>query len=289
MKKRSIAKVLLVLLLFGIALVLMVYPYVANYLFEHQTESVVNAVEQAVQTADDEELLAEIEAARQYNEIIASGHVQLTDPFMEEQLDDDFGKYDSLLCMMDDGVMGFIEIPSIDVSLPVYHGTSEQVLEKGAGHLQGTSLPVGGESTHTVLTGHTGLSSAKLFTDLTELDEGDVFFLTVMGQKLAYEVDQIKIVLPSELDALSVVSGKDYCTLVTCTPYGVNSHRLLVRGVRTDYQEAVDNPETFQKKTVESKWMSEYKRALFISIACFAVCLVVLIMVRCLKRTGAAN
>lgn len=284
MEKRSIVRFLLVLLLFGIALALMIYPFIANYLFENQTDSIVSTVEQAALDADDEELETAIEAARQYNNAIASGHVQLTDPFIEDELETDSSEYDSLLCMTDDGVMGFIEIPSIDLSLPIYHGTSEQVLEKGAGHLQGTSLPVGGESTHTVLTGHTGLSNAKLFTDLTELEEGDVFFLTVMGKKLAYEVDQIKVVLPSELDDLSVVSGKDYCTLVTCTPYGVNTHRLLVRGIRTDYQEAIDNPDTFQKKTEESKWMAEYKRALLISMICFVICLGTMPCIRRFKK-----
>ena len=164
--------------------------------------------------------------------------------------------------------------------MPIYHGTSDSVLEKGVGHLQGTSLPVGGESTHTVLTGHTGLSNAKLFTDLTEVEEGDIFFLNVMGEKLAYKVDQIKVVLPSELNSLKVVPGEDYCTLVTCTPYGVNSHRLLVRGVRTDYKEAVESPETFESREVKSKWMDEYKKALLISIGCFCGGLIILFAVR---------
>lgn len=285
MKKRSIAKVLLVLLLFLMALVFTAYPYVANYLFEHRTDSVANTVEQIAQDVDDEKLKAAIEAVRQYNEIIAGGHVQLTDPFIvEEQLGESTDEYDSLLCMTGDGVMGFVEIPSIDVSLPIYHGTSDHVLKKGAGHLQGTSLPVGGKSTHSVLTGHTGLSNAKLFTDLTELEEGDIFFLTVMGEQLAYEVDQIKVVLPSELDDLAVVTGMDYCTLVTCTPYGINSHRLLVRGVRTDYEEAVENPEVFQEKEVESKWMAEYTKALLISFVCFLICLLLLLLIRYLRR-----
>lgn len=279
-KKRNIIKFLVVFLLLGIALILMLYPFIANYLFEHRTDSVVNAVEQAAQDIDNHEMEAAIEAARQYNEVLASGYVQLTDPFIEDELEGNSDEYDSLLCMTDDGVMGSLEIPTIDLSLPIYHGTSEQVLEKGAGHLHGTSLPVGGESTHAVLTGHTGLSNAKLFTDLTELKEGDIFFLNVMGEKLAYEVDQIKVVLPSELDDLSIETGKDYCTLVTCTPYGVNTHRLLVRGERTDYQEAVDNPATFETKTVESKWMSEYKKALIISFVCFAGCLAVVFCIR---------
>lgn len=280
MNKRGIVKVLLVLLLFGGALALTMYPFIANYLFENKTDSVVNSIEQSAQDIDDSEQKAAIEAAKKYNQTIANGHVQLKDPFDDEQLEQEAGEYNSLLNLTDDGVMGTIEIPSINVSLPIYHGTSDSVLEKGVGHLQGTSLPVGGESTHTVLTGHTGLSNAKLFTDLTEVEEGDIFFLNVMGEKLAYKVDKIKVVLPSELNSLKVVPGEDYCTLVTCTPYGVNSHRLLVRGVRTDYKEAVESPETFESREVKSKWMDEYKKALLISIGCFCGGLIILFAVR---------
>lgn len=280
MNKRGIVKGLMVFLLFGIAIALTMYPFISNWLFENKTDSVADAVEQAAQEMDNSEQQAALEAAREYNQVLANGHVKLTDPFKEDTSQEDLAEYESLLNLTDDGVMGTIEIPVIDISLPIYHGTSESVLQKGVGHLHGTSLPVGGESTHTVLTGHTGLSKAKLFTDLTEMEEGDIFFLHVMGENLAYEVDQIKVVLPSELDDLKIVPGEDYCTLVTCTPYGVNSHRLLVRGVRTDYQEAVENPETFEDKEVESKWMEEYKKALLISIGCFIGCLVVLGIVR---------
>jgi sortase A len=133
--------------------------------------------------------------------------------------------------------MGYITIPKIDVKLPIYHGTSQDVLEKGVGHLEGSSMPVGGEGTHCVLTGHTGMQNAKLFTDLTELEEGDTFYLHILGRVLAYQVDRITVVEPNELDDLKRVDGEDYCTLVTCTPYGVNSHRLLVRGKRIKYTE----------------------------------------------------
>ena len=280
MNKRGIVKGLMVFLLFGIAIALTMYPFISNWLFENKTDSVADAVEQAAQEMDNSEQQAALEAAREYNQVLANGHVKLTDPFKEDTSQEDLAEYESLLNLTDDGVMGTIEIPVIDISLPIYHGTSESVLQKGVGHLHGTSLPVGGESTHTVLTGHTGLSKAKLFTDLTEMEEGDIFFLHVMGENLAYEVDQIKVVLPSELDDLKIVPGEDYCTLVTCTPYGVNSHRLLVRGVRTDYQEAVENPETFEDKEVTSKWMEEYKKAVIISISCFVAILSVIGIVR---------
>lgn len=273
MKKRDIGKKLLVFLLFGIALMLMMYPFIANYLFEHKTDSVVDSVQQTAEKLDDSEQKAEIEKAMRYNESLVNGHVVLTDPFKEEKTEEDTAEYESLLNLTNDGVMGTVEIPLINVSLPIYHGTSDAILKKGAGHLQGTSLPVGGASTHTVITGHTGLSNAKLFTDLTELDKGDIFFLEVMGEKLAYQVDQIKVVLPTEMDDLKIVPGEDYCTLLTCTPYGVNTHRLLVRGKRTDYQEAVDAAKSEKPKKAESKWMSEYKRALAISVAFFVASL----------------
>ena len=286
MRKRNSIKYLVVFLLFLMAICLLVYPYIANYVFEHRADSVIDAVEKSTDAIPDEEKEAAIQEAREYNAYIANGTVKLTDPFTADQSYDGVDEYESLLRSSDDGVMGYVEIPVIDVSLPIYHGTSEEVLQKGVGHLQGTSLPVGGESTHTVLTGHTGLSHAKLFTDLTEVKEGDIFFLYVMGGKLAYQVDQIEVVLPSELDNLYVEQGKDLCTLVTCTPYGVNSHRLLVRGVRTDYQEAVDNPDTYQSEDVESKWMAEYKRALLISIGCFAGGLVIATIILCIRARG---
>ena len=149
-RKKGIIKILLVFLLLGIALGLMVYPFIANYIFENRADSIVSVLEQSAQDTDNTEWKTAIEQAEEYNHVLASGHIQLKDPFIEEKPGETAGDYASLLCMTDDGVMGFIEIPSIDLSLPIYHGTSEQVLEMGAGHLQGTSLPVGGESTHTV-------------------------------------------------------------------------------------------------------------------------------------------
>lgn len=204
----------------------------------------------------------------------------LKDPFVEEKLDEDAKEYNSLLNMADGGVMGFIKIPCIDVSLPIYHGTSAEILELGAGHLQGTSLPIGGESTHSVITGHTGLSSAKLFTDLTELEEGDMFFLHVMGEKLAYKVDQISVILPEEMDKLTIENGKDYCTLVTCTPYGVNTHRLLVRGERTEYTEDKEEEAGTEVKKTQSKWMEEYTKSIIISSSVLAVMLIALLIWR---------
>lgn len=280
MKRGGIVRALQVSLLFELAFALMTYPFISNYLFENRADSIVNTVEQAVQESGEAERKQKIEEAKDYNRVIAGGNIQLKDPFIEEQVKEEAGEYPSLLSMTDEGVMGSVEIPLIRLSLPIFHGTSEEVLKRGAGHLQGTSLPIGGESTHAVLTGHTGLSSAKLFTDLTELEEDDYFFLNMLGEKLAYRIDQIKVVRPNEWNDLRVESGKDYCTLVTCTPYGINTHRLLVRGVRTEDRRMADQPKNFQEREIESKWMAEYKFALLISVACFAAGFVIFIIIR---------
>lgn len=287
MKKRGITKILLMFLVFLASSALILYPFIANYVFEHRTDSIVQAVEEEADEIDDSVRKAELERAGQYNEMIASGHIRLQDPFVEQE---DYSEtYGSLLCMNEDGVMGFIRIPSIEVSLPIYHGTAEHTLEAGAGHLEGSSLPVGGSSTHSVITGHTGLSSAKMFTDLIELHEGDIFILNIYGEKLIYEVDQIKTVLPYELGELTITPGQDYCTLVTCTPYGVNTHRLLVRGVRTTELKATEQGEVFKAKAVESRWMQEYKRDVLISFGLFILGMIILVITRFALRTKGGN
>lgn len=207
--------------------------------------------------------------ARAYNETISNGFIQLQDPFNAKIPTTDLSNYSNLLSINDDGVMGLVNIPSIHVQLPIYHGTTEQVLEKGIGHLEGTSLPIGGVGTHTVLTGHSGLSNAKLFTDLNQLQEGDYFFLDVWGDTLAYQVDQIRVVLPSDLDLLQITPGKDYCTLLTCTPYGVNTHRLLVRGIRTEIPKKEQPVIMKQTHHEPSRWLVEYKSALLIGLGLF--------------------
>lgn len=287
MKKRGITKILLMFLVFLASSALILYPFIANYVFEHRTDSIVQAVEEEADEIDDSVRKAELERAGQYNEMIASGHIRLQDPFVEQE---DYSEtYGSLLCMNEDGVMGFIRIPSIEVSLPIYHGTAEHTLEAGAGHLEGSSLPIGGFSTHSVITGHTGLSSAKMFTDLIELQEGDIFILNIYGEKLIYEVDQIKTVLPYELGELTITPGQDYCTLVTCTPYGVNTHRLLVRGVRTTELKATEQGEVFKAKAVESRWMQEYKRDVLISFGLFILGMIILVITRFALRTKGGN
>lgn len=220
--------VILFVLVFAVGLTLLLYPTVSDYWnAHHQTQAITTYAEEvaALSESEQEKLL---NAAREYNQKIYENgtHWTLNDEELEE--------YNSLLNMSTDGIMGYVNIPKIGVTLPIYHGTAETVLQKGAGHLKGSTLPVGGENTHAVLSSHRGLVSARLFTDLDLLQKGDTFTVTVLSETMTYEVDQILTVLPTELDKLAIEEGQDYCTLVTCTPYGVNTHRLLVRGHRVE-------------------------------------------------------
>ena len=258
--KRLIAILLgTVVLLAGVALVC--YPFISNYLMEQNQSSEITGQQAVAKSTGADKIEKALKEAEQYNKNLL-GDVVLTDPFDPSYQNKENSEYNNLLNLNNDSIMGSVEIPKINVSLPIFHGTSTETLEKGVGHLQNTSLPIGGKSTHSVLTGHTGLSTARLFTDLEQLKEGDLFFISVLNRKLAYKVDQIKVVLPSETKDLRVVRGKDYVTLVTCTPYGLNTHRLLVRGVRTDYKEA--EKEAQQIEPVESTWMQQYKQGLII-------------------------
>ena len=225
-KGNSITFILILVLLAGLSLLL--YPSVSDYWNSfHQTQAIASYAEN-VATLDQARYDALWEEAKAYNaSLLGRSNAYLLSEAQRAQ-------YEELLDVSGLGVMGYIEIPSIGCSLPVYHGTEESVLQIAVGHLDWTSLPVGGASTHCVLSGHRGLPSAKLFTNLDKLVEGDVFMLRVLDEVLTYEVDQILIVEPQEVAALQIVEGKDYCTLVTCTPYGVNTHRLLVRGHRIE-------------------------------------------------------
>ena len=232
MKKHLSTIALILVLLAGVSLLL--YPTVSDYWNARHASKAVANYTQNVQALDQDaydELLA---AAEDYNRSLLTRENGF---FLTEEQQ---AQYESLLDISGTGIMGYIEIPSINVSLPIYHGTSDSVLQIAVGHLDWTSLPVGGESTHCVLSGHRGLPSAKLFTNLDQIVEGDTFIIRVLDEVLTYEVDRILIVEPEDVIALQIESGKDLCTLVTCTPYGINSHRLLVRGhrVETEQEEA---------------------------------------------------
>ena len=211
---------------FLVGLGLLLYPTVSNWWnSRRQSQAIVEYTEQT--SAMDEAHVAELlEAARQYNAGLAADEGRFT------PTPADTTEYEHLLDVSDTGIMGYLEIPKLDVSTPIYHGTDASVLQSGAGHLEGSSLPVGGKGTHTVLSGHRGLPSSKLFTDLDDLEQGDVFMIHVLDRTLTYQVDQIVTVDPYDMDDLAIDPNQDYCTLVTCTPYGINTQRLLVRGHR---------------------------------------------------------
>ena len=211
---------------FLVGLGLLLYPTVSNWWnSRRQSQAIVEYTEQT--SAMDEAHVAELlEAARQYNAGLAADEGRFT------PTPADTTEYENLLDVSDTGIMGYLEIPKLDVSTPIYHGTDASVLQSGAGHLEGSSLPVGGKGTHTVLSGHRGLPSSKLFTDLDDMEQGDVFMIHVLDRTLTYQVDQIVTVDPYDMDDLAIDPDQDYCTLVTCTPYGINTQRLLVRGHR---------------------------------------------------------
>lgn len=215
------------------------YPSISNYFAEKNHVEAIRNYDKIVVGIGEDSIKEEKEKAQTYNENLSGDPVH--DPFV-------FGSgyalpenYKEVLNLSEDGIMGYIQIPKISVDLPIYHGTSEEVLEKGVGHIQNTSVPIGGNSTHSVLTGHTGLPNAELFTRLDELVEGDIFYIHVLNEILTYKVYEIKVVLPDNIDELRITSGEDFVTLVTCTPYGVNSHRLLVKAERVEYEDYTEN------------------------------------------------
>ena len=230
--KRILANILIALI-FLAGLSVLLYPSVSDYVNSLHASRAVASYDKAVENLAEEDYTQEWEMARAYNTYLTQYSGLGSAAVAEGKREDD--PYESLLNVGGDGIMGVINIPAIDIRLPIYHGTSEGVLQVAIGHYEGSSLPTGGESTHAILTGHRGLPSAKLFTDLDRLEVGDVFYIKVLGEILEYQIDQIETVLPHELDSLSITPGEDYVTLVTCTPYGVNSHRLLIRGTRIEY------------------------------------------------------
>lgn len=256
------------LIFIAVGLCLLGYPWISEYLFKNRVDSIIKTYEAEAGETSEEDVKAMLEKAELYNSQLSQAQVVLTDPFTETQTADEELDYDSVLSLNTAGLMGMIEIPNISVYLPIYHGTSSEVLEQGIGHLKGSSFPVGGKSTHAVLSGHTGLNSAKLFTDLTELAEGDLFFIHILNNTLAYKVCDSSIVLPEDTSKLLIRDQEDLITLVTCTPYGVNSHRLLVTGKRTDYVEkAYEEIVEKGSKATDSLWMKSYRKAVMIGLA----------------------
>lgn len=229
------------------------------------------------------------ELANAYNKSLVPG-VQAESGYSQESLTAASEEYGSLLNPVGNSIMGYVEVPTLNITLPIYHGTEDSTLEIGAGHLLGSSLPVGGDSTHAIITGHSGMASQKMFSDLDQLKEGDVFYVDVLGERLAYKVDQIKTVLPHDTTYLEILPGKDLCTLVTCTPFGVNTHRLLVRGSRIPYTEAVAQAEEMQQtEPAESTWEQEYMKGIEIGVVVVSLILIVVLLVQFFGRNHNAG
>lgn len=255
------------------------YPLIASINNEHTQSLVQTDYEEKLQQLDTSEIDAALAAAREYNKTIST--VQIEDV---DKIKADLPPYEDLLNLANNGIMGYIEIPTINIDLPIYHGTTGAAMEKGAGHMEGTSLPVGGIGTHAVISAHSGMASAKLFTDLDKLKLGDMFFITVCNQKLAYEVDNIAVVEPTDIDLIRIDTQQDYVTLLTCTPYGVNTHRLLVRGHRVEMAEEAIAEVEEKAKPEGSTWIEKYEQGILIGIAIFLGLLLIALLVYFIKR-----
>ncbi|MBM6920079.1 class C sortase [Phocea massiliensis] len=272
-------RVLVILLGLGI----LIYPSLSQYLAEKNGSQATASYDETIRQMEDEQIAQLLAQAQEYNQQLAGmtgGGAPLTDENGEPITLD---SYWDLLDIDGNGMMGYISIPRLNTTIPIYHGTKENVLQVGVGHLQNTSLPVGGASTHAAVSGHRGLPTYSLFTDLDRMKIGDQFFIKVLNQTMCYTVDQILTVLPDEMDALAITPGQDYVTLITCTPYGINSHRLLVRGVRSAY-----NPEEIENTLLqnESFWERlpmQYRHMLLGAMIVVGVLLLRLIIIRILR------
>lgn len=280
--KRTMLICLAILLVLA-ACVIAAYPAFSNYINEKYASEIRTDYEKELEEIDAPSFQAFWDEARAYNDSLSP--IQ----FEKESLQAADEEYRSVLDPSGSGIMGYIVIPKIKVNLPIYHGFDESILQEGIGHLTGSSLPIGGNSTHTVLTGHSGVAEKKLFSDLDQLQQGDVFYIKVLDATLAYEVKAMTVVLPEETDLLKISKDEDLCTLVTCTPFGVNTHRLLVRGTRIPYQEAeqiIVEQQTNTNEPAKSTWRDQYIFGLLLGAGIIGIALVafVCIMIRRKKR-----
>lgn len=269
---------ILAVIVFLAAMGFTAYPIISSKVNEKYASEIQTTYEAVLQEADNSDLIEAKEKAIAYNESITPG-ASVEDAYSQEALFTATRDYDSLLNIAGDGIMGYVKIPKIGIQLPIYHGTDNDSLERGIGHLLGSSLPVGGDSTHTILTAHSGMASQKMFSDLPQLTIGDVFYLRILGETLAYQVDQINTVLPHDTTFLGIEQGEDLATLVTCTPFGVNTHRLLVRGERIPYEEAETIVETSQEEVTESTWEQHYLKGIIIGLAVVLVIVLIAVVV----------
>lgn len=279
---KKIFIIVISVLVFVLGLAVMFYPTISNWLHEQSASYAISDYWEKASEKTEDEYTLELAAARAYNATLTGDVQSFLEAELQEENDIQNPDYWNTLDEVD-GIMGIIEIPAIDVSLPIYHGSDESVLQKGAGHLEGSALPTGDVGNHTVITGHTGLPSAMLFTDLDELVLGDRFYLEILDQVYTYEVTNIYVVLPSETEHLEVQSDKDLVTLVTCTPYGVNSHRLLIQGERveddievTQVQSSTTTAESTQSSSSQS--LDSLPTLIIVGISCGGIFLVSIII-----------
>lgn len=276
---------------FLLALGLTLYPLISNYYNERHASKLHTEYQDTLEKMDTSAVESDWEAARRYNAALIPGAMEV-DAYSSAALEAAAEDYADILNPAGNGLMGYLNIPSLSVELPVYHGTADATLEIGVGHLLGSSLPVGGESTHAILSGHSGMAGNKMLSDLPAMKLDDVFYLEILDETLAYQVDQIKTVLPSDTKYLGITTGEDYCTLVTCTPFGINTHRLLVRGRRIPYIEeeklAVQNQGGDE---TQSDWKTQYIKGILGGTVTAMVLLMIYTIAKKLRkrRTGSGK
>ena len=277
MKKQNI--ILFLFLLVGLSI--LNYPFLSQWVNRRSESQAVESYEKQIDVLEEEKKRAIKQEAEAYNKELLEKQTGVSDGFSVKSKRDD--RYERILNTSGDGIMGVLRIPKIQVHLPIYHGTSAKVLEEGVGHLYGSSFPTGGEGTHSVFSSHRGLPSKTLFTDLNQLKEGDLFFLDILGEEMAYRVEEILTVEPEETEALEIIPGKDYVTLVTCTPYGINSHRLLVRGERILWEE---KEEKTKEKITHGIW--QWMKILFVvsAVVILAAGILLIVIPFMKKRRG---
>lgn len=243
LKEKLSFLIFVIMIILGIAIIL--YPVISNHLSKINYQEIIDNYDFKVAKQKNSYNEQLVNKARKYNSSLTS--LNITDVF-QNQIGQSSSEYFSVLNVDNNGMMGYISIPKIDIKIPIYHGTSSDILQKGVGHLEGSSIPIGGENTHAVLSAHRGLPSSRLFTDLDQLKVGDTFYIHILDEVLAYRVNQVLVVEPSDIDFLQIVKGEDYVTLVTCTPYAINTHRLLVRGERIEYSAQEEESIAINKK-----------------------------------------
>lgn len=287
MKTKLITIIAVLVVIAGVAI--LAYPIISNMMFQNSQQELIDFYDSQINEIPEKTKDSMLEECREYNSGLLDSKVQLTDPFDADALQLEEHPYVDLLNQNGDGAMGSIEIPGINCKLVIYHSTEEAVLAKGVGHLQGTSLPIGGKGTHSVLSGHTGTADKELFTNLDQLETGDIFYIHVWGETLAYQVDNKEVVLPDETDSLYIDRERDLITLITCTPYGINSHRLLVRGTRISYEEAKKIEEQGSRVLLNT-WSIQYVYAILTGILISVVIVLAIIFVyRRIHKKGKAK